>query len=285
MENSTDPSEPISAFLKEFKVPKTVIDVKVNTSVTKKDLPIIGDLYIPIKFEVPVDITSHLEKAEKAMIESVVHTVGSIMLPKTFHENSSAADATITSYFRILMDFSIRRMRKPLQSNSTSSVLSGEPLYLDLIASRPETSALAEIISGDVLLAITASTFGWFVGVKEMFQLFLASCAFGAELAAFVLRWKAEVALEDWNEDMVLVDTTTDSRNNREIPLALGRDGNPLQCPLRWPGSRAQKTEPQRWVSLSPVLLLQESPSLLRPTWAIRKRHRKTIWLLHKQER
>jgi hypothetical protein len=59
------------------------------------------------------------------------------------------------------------------------------------------------------------------------FQLFLAPLAFGVELAAFILRWKAEVALDDCEEDMVMTITITHSRN-RDIPLALGRGMNPV---------------------------------------------------------
>lgn len=213
------PSKPISDFLEDFKVPKTTFEFEVPLS--EVPWPPLDD--VPVE----VDVTRQLEKVQNAMIKSLVDTVGSIMLPETFNETSYASDATIASYFRILMDFSIRRMRKPLQSERDSSVLSGEPLYLDLIASRPQTTALPEIISGDVLLALTAGSFGWFLGVMEAFQLFVASLAFGAELSAFILRWKAEVDLENWEEDMVLVDTTSDSRT-REIPLALGRDMNPI---------------------------------------------------------
>lgn len=200
-ESSIPPTDKLSAFLKEFEVPETVVG--------------------------PFDVTDELKEVQDKFITSVVHSVLHIMLPETFNDESNAGDATVASYFRILMDFAIRRLPTAHQSKSDTSALSGEPLYLDLVASRPETTALPEIISGNVLLALSAGTFGWFAGVLELFELFLASLAFGAELAAFTLRWKAEVELENWEEDLVLVQTTSASRI-KEIPLGVGRDMNPI---------------------------------------------------------
>mmetsp|Transcript_27099 Transcript_27099/g.48978 ORF Transcript_27099/g.48978 Transcript_27099/m.48978 type:complete len:216 (-) Transcript_27099:675-1322(-) len=164
-------------------------------------------------------------KAERAMITSTVNNIAVTMLPETLNADSPAEDASIASYFRILLNFSMMRVRKP------SPLVSGEPLYLDLVVSRPETSVIAEIISGAVLLAITAGAFAWFLGALSKFQLFLAPLAFGVELAAFILRWKAEVALDDCEEDMVMTITITHSRN-RDIPLALGRGMNPVMVSI-----------------------------------------------------
>lgn len=69
-------------------------------------------------------------------------------------------------------------MRKP------SPLVSGEPLYLDLVVSRPETSAIAEIISGAVLLAITAGTFGWILGLLK-FSTFSRVTSFWSRIGCF----------------------------------------------------------------------------------------------------
>mmetsp|Transcript_29749 Transcript_29749/g.65488 ORF Transcript_29749/g.65488 Transcript_29749/m.65488 type:complete len:759 (-) Transcript_29749:335-2611(-) len=203
----------------------------------------IGKRTFPISVE--QNITDLLQGAELSLIASVLDSLGSLLLPNSFSSSAPASEASLADYLRILLAFSIERLRAPPLSTRTFPLVSGNPLYLDLLASRPQTSPTAEIINGCVLLAFTAGLFGWASAlllfriknrdgqtnnkgrILAAFGLCLASTpAFVAESAAFSLRWIAERDLQEWQESMVLVDTTTASRVSGALPLTLGRDGN-----------------------------------------------------------
>ena len=197
---------------------------------------------LPFDFE--ENISDDLEQAGKALLSEALDRIGKYLLPDTFKEARPLSQATMPDLMRVLLWFSVRRLEQSavlLGDRPSPLVVKSTPVYADLVSSRPETSALAEIVSGMVTVSVAAFAFGWTLarscrrGILATWKnepsflvgLAGASLACVAELFAYSERWMAEKDLSNWRESLVVVDTVASSRSIGN-PLVYGRDGDML---------------------------------------------------------
>eukprot|EP00814_Leptocylindrus_danicus_P017156 CAMPEP_0116048354 /NCGR_PEP_ID=MMETSP0321-20121206/29503_1 /TAXON_ID=163516 /ORGANISM="Leptocylindrus danicus var. danicus, Strain B650" /LENGTH=344 /DNA_ID=CAMNT_0003530541 /DNA_START=272 /DNA_END=1306 /DNA_ORIENTATION=+ len=241
---------------KYFGRPLTGMEVTPSNSITDPyhsfgdilDNITFPEIVIPI---INVDVGNILKNAAISIVTTQLDIVGNFVLRSEFPLGKEFTDASVEEIIRIFDDYSNDRLLSstikitPKDENDIRDIVGGSSLYRDLIGSVPETSPIQEILSGIVLLNLTAAVLGRTIGllIAKMndnkndddcgIKLTLCLGIFGsfaaviAEACAYYIRFCAEIEQNEFKESMVMSTVIGGGRFGLSS-FRLGRDSDPF---------------------------------------------------------
>lgn len=186
------------------------------------------------------------EEFTDARLEEIIRVLDSFSKDRLLSSAINSIPRGENGIREILGDSSLYRVIIPKDENDIRELLGDSSLYRDLIASVPETSPIQEILSGIVLLSLTAAVLGRTIGLliaktrqsgtdndcdgnaTLCIGVIGSLTAVIVELVAYYIRFSAEVDQNNFQESMVMTAVVGGGRFGGLAFLRLGRDFDPF---------------------------------------------------------